>query len=1213
MKLVYLTLFFSLMHSGLTAQDTIQSRIVLIADGGELTNGHHPVVSAARKTITFDKKTTVLFIGDNLYKRGLPDESTPNFNKIKAALDSQAVIANGTDAKVYFMPGNHDWKDGGREGWDQIIRQQEYIDNVGNKNVEFFPKGGCPGPEEIEISPDVTLVIMDSQWWVHLYDKPGIESDCPYKTQDEVINELDNILTNNFKKLVIVAFHHTLKSVGVHGGYFALKQHLFPFTEINKNVYLPLPFIGSIYPITRGIFGTSEDLHHPLYQNMITKIEEVVKGHKNVIFVAGHEHSLQLIQDSSINYIVTGSGSKATRVYKNRKSLFASDKHGFATLEITNNKVVHNTFYTVEGEKITKVFQKDLLDFSKITLPKDDSTKRDHPYSFKDSVIISASDRYKNVSKIKKKFIGENYRKEWSTPIKLKVFNINKEHGGFEIKTIKLGRQTKSLRLVDKKGQEWLLRSVDKNPEKTLPENLRGTIANKIAQDLVSASYPFGAFIVPTLAKACGVLSANPQYYFVPDDYALGIFRPLFANTVCLLEEREPTFDYSDTKSTAKIINKLIDNNNNRIDQPAVLKARLLDMLIGDWDRHYGQWRWGSRDTSKGRIYYPIPRDRDQAFFYSDGLLLKRLANNQFKYLQGFKKNYPDIKWLNWEARDFDRFFLNGLNEQQWRDNVNAIQQSLTDEVIENAVKKLPPEIYEIDHDLFVEKLKSRRDLLMDQALKYYRFISKTVSIPGTNDKEYYHIKNDGKNNLEVIEYKRKKSSDTASIMYDRVFDSRVTKHIWLFGLNNTDKFLVDENAESKTALKIIGGKGNDTFDIRGKVKTNIYDLRSDQNVVLNKSHSKVYLSNDPAINEYKTSGFNYNSLQIPQMDFGYNVEDQFFMGVGFTSKTYGFRKEPYATYQRLKTLYAFSNNAYQVHYDGVFNQIIGRNDIVINAKVVHPALDNFFGSGNNTLKDNSKSLYYYRVRYNYISSDVILRKRMNDVVHFGIGPSYFHYNLSYGENKNWILGTPSIIGLDSTNVFARKDYLGGKIRMDITYINSDFFPTRGITWNTEFTDLYGLSKTSRQLSKITSDMTVYASLTEERRLMVVFRLGGGHIFSKNFDYFQSLNLGNNNFLRGYRKDRYSGSSTAYANAEVRIKLFDSKWYILPGDLGTLAFYDVGRVWLPGEHSKTWHQDFGGGFYFAPFNALIVSATLGISNEDQIFNFSIGKKFNLTF
>ena len=429
--------------------------------------------------------------------------------------------------------------------------------------------------------------------------------------------------------------------------------------------------------------------------------------------------------------------------------------------------------------------------------------------------------------------------------------------------------------------------------------------------------------------------------------------------------------------------------------------------------------------------------------------------------------------------------------------------------------------------------------------------------------------------------------------------------------MNGSDKFLVDENASSSTGLKIIGGKGDDTVDIKGKVRTKIYDLKSEKNSITNNSHSKIYYSNDPVINEYQNTGFNYNSFQFPQVDAGYNVEDKLFLGLGFSKKTYGFRKLPFATYQRLSTLYAFTNNAFEAKYDGIFNEVIRRNDLVIKAEVVHPALDNFFGFGNNTVKDHP--IDYYRVRYNYISTDLIIRKRLNDILHVGIGPSYYHYNMGMTQNKNRILGTPSIPGLDSSSLYSKKDYLGAKAKMDITYINSDFFPTRGITWNTEYSNMYGLSSNSKHISRLISDMTVYASLTEERKVMAVIRLGGGHIFSDNFEFFQALNLGSNNVLRGFRKDRFSGSSIAYASLEGRVKLFDSKWYILPGDIGTIAFFDLGKTWMKGQNSKTFHSDYGGGLYFAPFNAFILSATIGISKEDQIFNFSVGKKFNLTF
>ena len=183
--LVFLS-FFVLQNLAI-AQDSLQARIVLIGDAGQLTNGRHPVVSAVKNNITLDKKTTIIFLGDNLYKTGLPDNTLPTYDIAKAPLDSQIHIAGKSDAKVYFVPGNHDWSNGGSNGYESILREQSYIDYLGNKNVFMFPRDGCPGPEEVKITDDIILVMMDSQWWLHEFDKPGVESDCPYKTKAEVL------------------------------------------------------------------------------------------------------------------------------------------------------------------------------------------------------------------------------------------------------------------------------------------------------------------------------------------------------------------------------------------------------------------------------------------------------------------------------------------------------------------------------------------------------------------------------------------------------------------------------------------------------------------------------------------------------------------------------------------------------------------------------------------------------------------------------------------------------------------------------------------------------------------------------------------------------------------------------------------------------------------------------------------------------------------
>ena len=1216
MQKILINIFLLFLYSVSFAQsDSIEARIVLIGDGGTLNYGRQPVVDAARNLIPMNERTTVLYLGDNIYGTGLPEDFLPSYQQAKGVIDSQINLTKGSKAKMIFIPGNHDWTDGSINDLDNVRREGAYINNLGNKNILFLPSDGCPGPVGYEVNKDILLVLYDSEWFIQKGEKPGIESDCPYKTPEQFYNELDDILSKNPKKLILLAGHHTLKSYGIHGGYFNLKQHIFPFTDYNPKWWIPLPVIGTIYPIARGIFGTPEDLHYPAYANMISDIEKVAEKYPNVIFVGGHEHTLQLIKDSSYYYIVSGAGAKHTRVSKNKHVLYDESSLGFATLEISKNKNLHIDFYTVNEDTVIHAYAKDLLNFSSFGT-KTDSTKIPETIpivNFKDSVTVAAAKHYSNISGVHAIIAGKNYRKEWAQPVHLKVFRIDKEMGGFKIKGIGGGRQTKSLKIVDKNGQEWTLRTVDKDPAGAVPEALKGTIALSIVQDMISAQSPYGALVIPPLAEAAGVFHTNPNYYFVPDDPALGQYRQVFANKVCLLELTNPVEDEPDTKSTAKVIDKIISDSKNHVDQEAILQARLLDMVIGDWDRHFDQWKFGTNDTGVGKLYYPIPKDRDQAFFNSDGLLAKAISLAALPYLQGFKKKYPGIKWFNWEERDFDRIFMNNLDAEKWKRIISDFQQNVNDSVIEAAVKRLPPEIYALDGAEIATKLKKRRDLLTTKGMLYYRFLSREVNVVSSNKNEYFRVSNADKG-LEVKVFKRKKDNDSSTVMFDRVFDPGVTKFINLYGLNGDDFFYVDSTAHSKIKLRIIGGKGNDTFNIKGNVGNKIYDYSPDKNFIENGRRTKNEMSSSPYVNRYDITSFKYNSYRVPLLNLGYNVEDKLLIGLGFSLKTFAFRKDPYATYQKLSTLYSFSSQAYQIKYLGEFNQLLHNNDLVVKAEFFNPVLNNFYGLGNVSENDKSKSLEFYHVRYKFVQSEVLLRKTyFHNLLQFYLGPSYYHYWNKYPDNKNKILGHPGLIGLDSASIYKGKSYLGGKFAIVVNNLNNELLPTRGVIWNTELTSQLGTNDNSHHITKFTSDLAVYASLRDPAKLVAVLRFGGGHIFDDDYEYFQAFTLGANNYLRGFRKNRFSGHSVLYQTTELRMKLFESKSYIAPGAVGLIGFNEVGRVWVKNEVSHKWHNDYGAGLYYSPYNFAIISAVIAHSPEENLFNFSIGTKFNLTF
>ena len=1210
-RVIFLVLIVCLGSLPVLAQsDTIMSRIVLIGDGGQLTKGKHPIADAVRRNIPLDEKTLILYLGDNVYRVGLPDDAYIGYQDAKSVLDSQLSIVENTPARIIMIPGNHDWNNGGRDGYNSVVRQHYYVSLLGKENVKYYPENGCPGPVEVSINNDIVLVIIDSQWWLHPFDKPQVDSDCPYKTEQEVLTQLNDIVARNYKKLVIFACHHPFRTYGLHGGAYGLKQHIFPFTDLYKDAYIPLPVVGSAYPISRSVFGTPQDLRHPAYSRMVEQIEEVMKSHPNTIFVHGHDHSLQFIKDS-FNYIVSGSGSKRQRVVKTRKTPYAKSEVGFATLDISKKKNVTVNFYVVNGDSAKKDFTGQVLDFSKLPEIKQD-TVLSTSIKYKDTINMPASTKYDQTSGIQRFMMGRNYRAEWSTPVNLRVFNINKEKGGLKILSLGGGKQTRSLKLVDKDEREWTLRTIDKDPEKAIPENFRNSLAQDIVQDMISASHPYSAIAIPSIANAIKITVPVPEFFFVPDDPAFGYYRPLFANKVCLLELRDPTTDGSESRSTAKLLDKMVDESDHRVEQKDVLRARLLDMVVADFDRHFDQWKWGTVDTGKGKLYYPIARDRDQAFFNSDGLLLKIASFRRLPFLRGFKPQMPAIEWLNWSARDFDRIFLNKLDKETWQETIRYVQDKLTDSVLSTAVHRLPDQIFPLNGEHIIETLVSRRNILLEKGMRYYKFLADDVNIVGSNKAEYFRVGETDKG-LNVTVYERKNRNDTSFKIYERQFVDGETDEIRLFGLNGNDLFEVDDNVSSRIKLRIIGGKGNDTFNMKGNVRNFLYDVSDSFNVVKSRNRTKMRFSENPSVNQFRWVDKQYTQVGFPRLVAGFNTDDGPLLGFGFWRRTFGFRKEPFASENRISAIYAPQGGAYQVKYHGEIVQLIGKADLVLDGQLVNPTLNNFFGLGNNTVIDETKPIEFYRTRYNHLLLQALYRRRYFDKVNLYVGPMFYYYSYNFADNTDKILTRPDLIGLDSLSIVSNKAYFGAKAGIDINNLNSELFPTRGIHWTTEFSSLAATSEHGRSITKLTSDMAVYASLNSPSWLVAVLRLGGGHIFNRRFEYFQALNLGSNNFLRGFRKNRFSGSSLAYGSLELRMKLLTSKWYILPGDFGLIAFNDIGRVWMKNETSKRWHYTYGGGMYYVPFNMVIVSATMGYSKEEQLFNFSIGTKLNITF
>lgn len=1180
--------------------DSINQRIFLLGDAGDMNSATHPVIDWLKKNVDWnDEKNSVIFLGDNVYPLGLPLEGDPTYPHSKAILDDQISLVKDKKAKAFFIPGNHDWRNGKLGGWEQAVNQVDYINGLQLKNVQAWPLNGCPGPIEVELSDKVVVVLIDSQWFLYLHDKPGPGSNCSSKTLDEFGTELGEIAASHPNQMLVIATHHALYSYGPHGGDYTWREHLFPFTAINPNLYIPLPIIGSIYPLARGVFGSVQDIPHPLYKTMINTIEAVMRKHPYAIAVAGHDHGLQFIVRNSLkdtlSYIVSGSGSTLSRIKPGRYSQFSDANLGFSVIEVWKSGKTDVKFYNLSSKDFgDPTYTHALKTILPPPPPVIDTNK-----VILDSVVYKPANPNLKGSNISKFFVGENYRKEWTTPLRLHVLDMGTELGGLKPLKQGGGKQTKSLRVSDSSGKEWALRSVQKYPDAAIPADLRKTVVKDIVAEGVSASYPYGALSMQTFSKAAGVPYLRDRLVYIPDDPRLQRFRSDFKNTPALMEEREPV-GVKKTDNTDEVVLKIENDNDDHVDQKAVLKARLLDMFVMDFDRHEGQWLWATRDTGKGKIYYPIPKDRDQVFFTNQGLLPHIAANPALvPELQGFRAHAKNIKTFNRAARNFDRTFLTELDENTWKLYIDSFLTSMTDDVIEKALHQQPSEIQSFSAPKIIATLKERRKFFEGEMLDYYRFLSKTVTIIGSNQREQFRITKSDDGKVHVVINKIAKDSSISSKIYDRVFDPKITNEIRVYGLKDDDRFIVEGHG-SPIRIRLIGGSGNDQFINNGSGKKILaYDASFEKNNFGGATDFRKIVKANPQVNSYNRLNFKYNLIK-PGLGFEYNIDDGLFIGPKLEYTKQGFRREPYGMRQYFEATTAIKTGSYHFKYDADYIKAIGNADLLVRSDFRAPVnVTNFFGLGNETKIDlDNHKVRYYRSRYNIINASAYLSYQLQSWMRINIGPSFQYFRLDSNQNVNrFITSTGS--GLDPNTIFSPRHYIGGDARVAINSRNNNIIPTRGLALDAGIRQLFGINSGARSLTQANIDMRIFMSLFEFERLVLATRWG----WAKNYGTFQfpqAVYLSGTDNLRGYRKQRFAGRAMLYNNAELRIRIANFNTYLFGGVFGLQIFNDVGRVYQDGEQSNKWHDGYGAGIWISPIKRFVVTLSLAHSKEEKL-------------
>src|ERR1700730_3224308 len=831
--------------------------------------------------------------------------------------------------------------------------------------------------------------------------------------------------------------------------------------------------------------------------------------------------------------------------------------------------------------------------------PKADTSKDFPPF-----IKVAANPDLKGNS-IKKIFIGKNYRREWAEPVEGPVLNFRaagitpQKEGG--------GKETRSLKVEAKDGKSYSLRSVKKYPKNAIPPELRKTIAEKIVSDDISASYPYGALSMATLSEAEHVPYLKTKLVFIPDDQALDKFRSKYKNSLVFMEDKEPAVDLSvidseeniKTYSTQKLVFDLQKSIQSKVDQKAMLQARLLDNFVMDFDRHEGQWEWMKLDSGKNKIYYPIPKDRDQVFYTNQGLLPKIVrSKGMVPEIQGFRAKAKDPVTFNNPARNIDRVFLTALNEKDWQAQIDAFLKAMTDSVIEAALYQQPKEIQKFSVQKIINTLKEKRKYFSEDMMKYYKKLSQIVSIVGSNEAEQFNVVTCPKGGVIVTIRKLDKGGDPSSASYERVFDPKVTKEIRIYGLEGNDRFMI-EGEKSKIKIRLIGGPGEDEFINKSKDKKLwVYDVNFEKNSVSGNG-IKNRISGDPMNNEYQRLGFKYNKAGMG-ISAEYAYDGGIYIGPQYKIVKQSFRKEPYGSSQVFSANKALNASSWLFRYKADFIKAIGKTDLLVRAEYFFPtARTHFFGLGNETLFDKTKpgKLEYYRARYELGNFAVLARKHLNSWMDLSVGPSFQYFKIGVKENAGKFISSTDVAGFNS-QLHEANYYAGAEAHCIVNRKNDEVIPTRGIFIDRSIRSLFKLNGPGSNLTQLEGNASFYTDFLSKKMLVLAVSVGGSINFG-DYQYPQAQYLGFTDHLRGYQIQRFGGRARAYNNVELRWKVTNVNAYLFRASFGLLAFNDVGRVWVNEEESSIWHDGWGGGVWIAPFDKIVLTGCLTYSKEEK--------------
>lgn len=806
------------------------------------------------------------------------------------------------------------------------------------------------------------------------------------------------------------------------------------------------------------------------------------------------------------------------------------------------------------------------------------------PRARTDSAVVVPGAGYRAGS-LGRLVFGTHYRDLWTAPLTVPLLHLEQYAGGLRPLARGGSMQTKSLRFKGADGREYVFRSIDKDPSRSLPPELRGTYANRIVRDLISAEHPGGALVVARLLEAVGVLHATPQLFAMADDSLLGEFRKEFAGMLGLLEVR-PTDDPDDEGGTGfagatkvvgsdKLFERVTEHADETVDARAFLTARMIDVFVGDWDRHADQWRWARFGDGASDQWQPIPRDRDWALVKLDGVVWS-LARIVYPYPQfvSFESDYPDLVWLTWNGRLLDRRFLSGLGRPVWDSIAAALRDRLSDAVIDDAIATLPPGLAAASGDYLRRTLVRRRDRLPEAARRFYRLLAEEADVHATDENEVVEVTRVDERFTDLaIRQRTKSGTPRARSWFHRRFDAEETRELRVYLHAGDDRVVVRGVRTGQTLVRVIGGGGHNVYvdSTAGGIGSRVryYDASPLAETQPAMGIDRRRYMPPPTRRGWIDPPRDWGRRWRPLPWVSYTPDVGLFLGGGPELERYGFRQHPYAYRMSLIVGYAVGSDRWRAEYAADVRRANSRVHTTLLARASELDIVRFYGFGNETPKPVSKA--FHLVDQKTVGLEPMVHLPVAGPLTLDLGATLRRASTELDSGRFIAIAKPF-----GTGTFS---YVGA--RAGLTFDSRDHFryATRGVYATVQSAQYPAVSRGAGTYGELRSRVSTYVSAPAPMRPVLALRAGADRVWGR-YPFFDAAFIGGSSTVRGWTEQRFAGDAALFGNAELRVFL-TKVFLLLPADLGAFGLADGGRVYVAGEHSDAWHTGFGGGLWIS--------------------------------